>query len=78
MPDNRYYIFKDAKGGKHTVDKAAYDSDPEGFAKAFPGARMEVIDRKTCLLYTSDAASAATKDCIGKSPAERGAREVGR
>ena len=47
MPDNRYYIFKDAKGGKHTVDKAAYDSDPEGFAKAFPGARMEVIDRKT-------------------------------
>ena len=47
MPDNRYYIFKDAKSGKHTVDKAAYDSDPEGFAKAFPGARMEVIDRKT-------------------------------
>lgn len=47
MPDNRYYIFKDARGGKHTVDKAAYDSDPEGFAKAFPGARMEVIDRKT-------------------------------
>lgn len=47
MPDNMYYIFKDAKGKKHTVDKTAYDKDPHGFAKAFPGARMEVIDRRT-------------------------------
>lgn len=47
MADNRYYFFKDAKGNKHTVDKTAYDKDPMGFAKAFPGARMEVIDRKT-------------------------------
>ena len=47
MPDNMYYIFKDAKGKKHTVDKTAYDKDPHGFAKAFPGARMEVIDRST-------------------------------
>lgn len=47
MPDNRYYYFKDAKGNRHTVDKAAFDNDREGFAKAFPGARMEVIDRKT-------------------------------
>lgn len=47
MADNRYYYFKDAKGNRHTVDKTAYDKDPMGFAKAFPGARMEVIDRKT-------------------------------
>ena len=47
MADNRYYYFKDAKGNRHTVDKTAYDKDPSGFAKAFPGARMEVIDRKT-------------------------------
>lgn len=47
MPDNRYYYFKDAKGNRHTVNKAAFDNDREGFAKAFPGARMEVIDRKT-------------------------------
>ena len=47
MPDNRYYYFKDAKGNRHTVNKAAFDNDMEGFAKAFPGARMEVIDRKT-------------------------------
>ncbi|WP_308275351.1 LPD38 domain-containing protein [Prevotella sp.] len=47
MADDRYYYFKDAKGNKHTVDKTAYDKDPMGFAKAFPGARMEVIDRKT-------------------------------
>ena len=47
MADDRYYFFKDAKGNKHTVDKTAYDKDPMGFAKAFPGARMEVIDRKT-------------------------------
>lgn len=46
MPDNRYYYFKDAKGNRHTVNKAAFDNDREGFAKAFPGARMEVIDRK--------------------------------
>ena len=47
MADNRYYYFKDAKGNRHTVDKTAYDKDPMGFAKAYPGARMEVIDRKT-------------------------------
>ena len=47
MADNRYYYFKDARGNRHTVDKTAYDKDPSGFAKAFPGARMEVIDRKT-------------------------------
>lgn len=47
MADNRYYYFKDARGNRHTVDKTAYDKDPMGFAKAFPGARMEVIDRKT-------------------------------
>ena len=47
MPDNRYYYFKDANGNRHTVNKAAFDNDREGFAKAFPGARMEVIDRKT-------------------------------
>lgn len=47
MPDNRYYYFKDAKGNRHTVNKTAFDNDREGFAKAFPGARMEVIDRKT-------------------------------
>ena len=47
MPDNRYYYFKDTKGNRHTVNKAAFDNDREGFAKAFPGARMEVIDRKT-------------------------------
>ena len=47
MPDNRYYYFKDAKGNRHSVNKAAFDYDREGFAKAFPGARMEVIDRKT-------------------------------
>lgn len=47
MPDNRYYYFKDAKGNRHTVNKAAFDNDREGFAKAFPGARMEVIDCKT-------------------------------
>jgi predicted RNA methylase len=47
MPDNRYYYFKDAKGNRRTVNKAAFDNDREGFAKAFPGARMEVIDRKT-------------------------------
>lgn len=47
MPDNRYYYFKDAKGNRHTVNKAAFDNDREGFAKAFPDARMEVIDRKT-------------------------------
>ena len=47
MPDNRYYYFKDAKGNRHTVNKAAFDNDREGFAKAFPGARMEVIDSKT-------------------------------
>ena len=47
MPDNRYYYFKDAKGNRHTVNKVAFDNDREGFAKAFPGARMEVIDRKT-------------------------------
>ena len=29
------------------MNKAAFDNDREGFAKAFPGARMEVIDRKT-------------------------------
>lgn len=47
MGDNRYYIFKDGSGKKHTVEKAAYDKNPQGFAKAFPNARFEVIDRKT-------------------------------
>ena len=47
MGDGKYYIFKDGSGKKHTVDKAAYDSNPQGFAKAFPNARFEVIDRKT-------------------------------
>lgn len=48
MPDNILkYIFRDKSGAKHTVWKSDYDADPQGFAKAYPDARFEVINRKT-------------------------------
>ena len=48
MPDNILkYIFRDKSGAKHTVWKGDYDADPQGFAKAYPDARFEVINRKT-------------------------------
>lgn len=48
MPDNILkYIFRDKSGAKHTVWKSDYDADPKGFAKAYPDARFEVINRKT-------------------------------
>ena len=74
MADNRYYYFKDAKGNRHTVDKTAYDKDPMGFAKAFPGARMEVIDRKT-----GRRGDVSVKDAsrVGDFGAGEGGRETG-
>lgn len=48
MPDNILkYIFRDKSGAKHTVWKSDYDADPRGFAKAYPDARFEVVNRKT-------------------------------
>lgn len=48
MPDNILkYIFRDKSGAKHTVWKSDYDADPQGFAKAYPDARFEVVNRKT-------------------------------
>ena len=48
MPDNILkYIFRDKSGAKHTVWKSYYDADPQGFAKAYPDARFEVVNRKT-------------------------------
>ena len=48
MPDNILkYIFRDKAGAKHTVWKSDYDADPQGFAKAYPDARFEVVNRKT-------------------------------
>ena len=48
MPDNILkYIFRAKSGAKHTVWKSDYDADPQGFAKAYPDARFEVVNRKT-------------------------------
>ena len=48
MPDNILkYIFRDKSGAKHTVWKSDYDADPQGFAKAYPDARFEVVNRET-------------------------------
>ena len=47
MPYILKYHFKDSKGNNHTVWKQDFDADPKGFAKAYPGAQMKVVNRKT-------------------------------